>query len=535
MSLLPFESKNLQNYFKTGNFSTGNFLYGVLQSGQPYRRAIVYYDRLDIMVMRANYDQFPSGDREVHCHWDPLGLDNTEPIARWGDVVSGKRANQMCVGEWDRVANTQTLYCGDTTTNQFYILDLATWVVDDSVNQMNFLWWFGAGGSGGAIGGWDENNGALANFVIFETWGYAIRGVAQVKHTDSNIYRGLAQIDLATGKATLLDVPTFYTSSPAALFEAPEFNGDSFSLGVPQFVADDDSLPAAPKGRLFLYQGEYLGDGAVPNSDNRVYLKVIDWNPLGVAPAEGTPNRVHLREILMTKMDFIQQQVFGTNPNSAGDAVDGGTPSTKRAKHFYHPPSRTVITFFDWKITTNENERGIVRHSIVPELDQMEPATAQSEVETNKTVVFKARGMGDLGEPVAGITATWSLARRSTIAEALDTSAAPAFNIVAHFPIDPDTLVVEYLGTPLTEGVDYSVVESTGTITWMGAHSPPATSGYTATYRHSTVSATPPHGSLLQETSETDTDGIAETRVQYPDDDDLAGDRDRITASMSDD
>lgn len=533
MSLKAIESKSLEVFFREGSFSPGNYTYAAGISGTPYANAICYYDRLDIIVARGFQNLFPAGDQEIHFHFDPLGLDNTSPVSRQGNVVSGKRANMFCVGEWDRLANTQVLYCGNTTDKEFFNLDLATWVLDDAVNMWPFNWHIGAGGSGGAVGGWDETGAALGDFVFFETWGYAVRGVASVKHTDTNVYKGLALIDLTDGKATLLDVPTWYTAFPAALFEAPEFNGDSFSLGRPQFVPDDDSLPAAPKGMLMLGQSEYLGDGAVPNSDNRAYMKIIDWNPLGVAPAEGTPNRVHLREILMTKLDFIQQQAFGTNINSAGDAVDGGSPSAQNVPSMYHPASRTFITFIDWKWTTFENERGFVRHSIVPELDQLEPPTQQSEVETNKTVTWKARAMGDLGEGVGGVTGAWSLARRSTIEEVLDTAAAPAFNIVAHPPIDDDTLVVEYLGTPLTEGVDYTVVESTGTITWAGGHSPPNPSGYTATYLHSTVSATPPHGTLLQESSETDTDGICETRVQYADDDELAGDRDRITVSVT--
>ena len=534
MSLKAVESKSLESFFRGGSFSPGAYTYGVQLSAEPYLRAIAYYDRLDGIVMQGKQWLDPAPAQEIHLIFDPLGDDNTSPVSRQGDVIGGKRAGQMCVGEWDRVANTQTLYVGDTTANEFYDLDLATWVLDDSTNLWGFNWHVGAGGSGSAIGGWDELNSALGNFVFFETWGYAIRGCAQVKHTDSSIYRGLAQIDLATNKATLLDVPTFYTSFPAALFETTTFNGDSFSLGVPQFAADDDSVPAAPKGRLFLFSGEYLGDGAVPNSDNRVYMKVIDFNPLGVSPAPGTPNRIHLRETLMTKLDFIQQQLFGTNPNSLGDANDGGTPTPQRLKQFFHPPTRTIITYCDWKWSTFENERGIVRHSLTPELYQMEPPTAQEEVETNKTVTFKSRGMGDLADPLAGITATWALARRSTVNEPLDTSGSPVSNFVAHPPIDPDSLVVKQDGTPLSPPGDYTVNEATGEITWAGAH-PVGGSVYTASYGHSTVSATPPNGTLLQETSETDEYGFAETRVQYPDDDELAGDRDRITATMSDD
>lgn len=534
MSLKPIESKLLNNYFKTGNFSTGHYLYAAGINAAPYARAVGYYDRLDCIICHGEYNQYPSPDREIHYRFDPLGFDNTGPVAAWGDVASGKRANMFCVGEWDRVGNSQIIYCGNNTLNQFFTMDPNTWFVDESTNQWPFLWYTGGGGVG-SMGGWDDN-GAQGNFVFFETWGYAIRGAARVQHTDTNLYRGLALIDLSTAKATLLDVPTYYTTFPAALFEAPEFNGDSFTLGVPQFVPDDDSLPAAPKGRLFLYQGDYLGDGAVPDSNNRVYFKVVEFNPLGVAPAPGTPNRVHLREILFSRMNFIQQQPFGTNPNSAGDATQGGTPSIYRTKHFYHSPTRTIITFFDWNLLNYENQRGIVRHSIVPEVDSVEPVTPQTEVETNKSVVFLTRALGDIADPVAGVNATWSLARRSTVDEVLDTSGAPVSNVVAHPPMDEGTCVVKYQGTPLTEGVDYSVVEATGTITWMGSHSPPAASGYTASYLHSTVSATPAHGTLLQATSETDEDGFAETRVQYADEDfDDGRERDRLTVTISDD
>ncbi|MCP4869269.1 MAG: hypothetical protein GY898_11185, partial [Proteobacteria bacterium] len=393
----------------------------------------------------------------------------------------------------------------------------------------------GGGGGTGVIGGW--TNGQRSNFVIFESLGYAIAGCIQARHTDNVVYIGMCSIDLTTGKATFIDVPTHFTNFPAALFEAPPFNGEQFNLGVPQFVLDDDSVPAAPKGQMFLFQSDYLGDSVPPYLDvpSHVYVKVLDWNPLGVAPAEGTPNRVHLRETLMSVIHYISFQAFGTNLNSTGAADDGGSPSARRIKPMYHQPTRTIITYNDMKWGIYDNQRGIVRHSITPELYQLEPPTAQTEVETNKTSVFKARAMGDLGEGVAGITGTWSLARRSTIDEALDTSGAPAFNVVAHPPIDPDILEVKLNGTPLVDGVDYTVVFSTGTITWIGPQSPPAASGYTASYRHSTVSAQPPHGTLLQETTETDTEGFCESRVQYPDDDELAGDRDRITVSITDD
>lgn len=536
MSLKRLESKSLKSYFNSGPvFSAGDWFAAQQHAGDSPEGAIVYYDRLDVMLLRGL--QVKTGtDIELNMQWDPLGIDNTAPLARWEAIIGGRRPSRMAVGEWDREANTQNVYAGQEPPNEIWPFDMATLNMTDPGASL-FPWNWTYGPSEASIGGWTEGSAgdfAHGNFVWFETWGYAIRGAARVRHTDNNLYRGLALIKISDGKATLLDVPTVFTTAPRALFEAPEFNGETFTLGNPQFVPDDDTLPAAPKGRLFLFSQEYIGDGVVANSNDHKYLKVIDWNPLDVSPAPGTPNRVHLREILMTRINYIQIQAFGTNPNSLGDFAVSG-PAVYKLKAFYHPPTRTILMHNDTMYVFNQNDRGIVRHAITPELYQMEPPTQQEEVETNKSVTFKARGMGDIADPVAGITTNWALERRSTIEEQLDTSGAPVSNFVAHPPIDPDSLIVEYNGTPLTLTTDYTVNETTGEITWQGTHSPPAASGYTATYGHSTVGAQPPHGSLLQETSETDEEGIAETRVQYPDDDELAGDLDYLTATMSDD
>lgn len=539
MSLKPIESKDLSTFFRTGAFTEGHYFYSVSQSQPPYKRAIGYYDRLDALYLQMKINKDPASHTEVHAAFDPLGLDNESPVSRYGLVQGGERSSMFCVGEWDKLANTQHLYGGSDPPNQFRSMDPVTFLFEPLGPpwRFPFLWWYGGGGTG-VIGGWQNGGGASGNWVFFETWGYALHGCTQVRHTDNVVYRGMALVDLATAKATLLDVPTFYTSFPGALFEAPEFNGESFALGLPQFAGDDDSVPAAPKGEIFLFSVDYLGDAVPPYLDvpSHVYIKVIDWNPLGVAAAPGTPSRVHLRETLMTQMHFLSHQAFGTNLNSLGAADDGGSPSVRQLKHFYHPPTRTIVTFNDMKWSTFDNQRGIVRHSITPLLAVMEPPTAQSEVETNKTVVFKAKGLGDLNDPVAGIDALWSLARRSTVDEILDTSLGPVANIVAHPPMDEGSCVVKYLGVPLVETTDYNVVEATGTITWAGTHAPPNPTGYTASYLHSTVSATPAHGTLLQAVSETDEDGTAETRVQYGDETwDDGRERDRITVEMSDD
>lgn len=73
--------------------------------------------------------------------------------------------------------------------------------------------------------------------------------------------------------------------------------------------------------------------------------------------------------------------------------------------------------------------------------------------------------------------------------EALNTAGFPATSTVANIPIDPafNLVVVDDQGATLIEDTDYTVVRSTGVITWLGAE-PTAESGYTASYFYSGVS-----------------------------------------------
>lgn len=533
MSLSPIESVQLNSYFKTGNFSGGGWHHFTTIGGKP-AFGFIYVDRVDAFVGRMQQEgPLLTGTAQ----FDPLFLDNTSALAKFGQTAVPD-VSYLAVGEWDQAAGIQNLYGGPNVSSaEFWPIDQATLVHTD-IGSSLWPFYFDHGPSTASIGGWDNGPAASteSGVVFFETWGYAVR-IAQVRHTDNNLYRGLCQVDLITGDATLIDVPVVFTSTPAALFEAFSFQGDDFNLDAPQFVPDDDSVPAAPKGRLFLSSSEFLSDlGDVDNTDWRQYMKIIEWNPLGVSPAPGNSTRVHLREVTMTRLNFIERQAFGTNPNSLGTKITSGTPiADGELRTRFHPPSRTFVTLND-HYDADEEERGFVRHSLAPALAEVQTPTALQEVETARTIRFRSRALGDIGDFIGGVPATWSIERRSTIGETFDTSGAPAFVDVANPPIDTGTLVFYYNGTPLTITTDYTVNEGTGRITGAGAHAPLNTSGYTADYEHKTVAGvTPAHGTLLQQSSRSDELGIAETQVQYPDDDDLALDFDRITCEMTDD
>jgi hypothetical protein len=534
MSLAPIESVQLNSYFQGGNFSTGawHFFQGPI-SGPP-NFGHFYYDRLDAFVAALGRDV--SDPAEGLTYFDPLFVDNTSPQFFFANSTT---PSFIAVGYWDKVAGTQPLYAGPNVSSaEFWPIDTATLVFTDIGSSLWPFFWDGGGGGIGVVGGWDDGPTAQteSDFVFFETWGYAL-SVKRVKHTDGNLYRGLAQIDLATGSAVLLDTAAYFATAPGALFESFKFQGDAFTLTGLQFVPDDDSQPAAPKGRLFMSSADFLSVlGNVSNADWRQYMKVIDWNPLGATAQPGSANRVHLRQTLLTRLNFFERQAFGTNLNSLGDTVPPGSGSANGLLFTrFHPPTRTFVTINEHGTAGTIHERGYVRTSLSPELAQVLTPTQLTDVRTARRVRFRTSALGDIGDPIGGLPATWSLARGSTIEEAFDTSANPASVFVANDPIDTGTLVFSKDGTPLTLTTDYTVNEGTGEITGAGAHAPLQASGYTASYRHTTNPATPAHGTLITTTSRTDELGNAETQVDYADDDDLVEDRDLLTVSITDD
>lgn len=531
MSLTPIESVQLNSYFQTGNFSTGSYYHFKVPISGPPLNGFVYYDRLGAFIASGN--QVGPALTGI-LQFDPLFLDNTSSLAKFVTNTPNS-PDHIGVGEWNRLDATQPLYGGPNVgSSEIWPIDQSTLVMTDIGSSLYPFFWDVSSIPLGTIGGWDEGPAATtrSDTVFMETWGYAIR-VARVRHTDGNLYRGLCQVDLMTGAATLLDVPAVYTTSPAALFETYEFQGDTFNLDGLQFVPDDDSVPAAPKGRVFMHSSVFLSNaGNVNATDARKYLKIIEWNPLGVTATPGNSSRVHLREQLLTRLNFIERQAFGTNPNSLG--ISAAAPVANGLQRVrFHPPTRTFVTIDDHAGAAIE-ERGYVRHTLAPALAEVQPPTALTEVETAKTVRFRSRALGDIGDVVGGIPATWTLVRRSTVDEALDTVGLPATSTVENAPIDTGSLVVEKDDVPLTITTDYTVVEATGVITWAGSH-PSAESGYTASYRHTATDATPAHGVLLQQTSRTDELGLAETRIRYEDDDGLVDQLDYLTCEMSDD
>lgn len=463
--------------------------------------------------------------------WDPLVIDASGPASGYIDNGTINRKTIFALGYWDKVNNTQRIYGAVNSGNNdlaevnaagssFDLTELAGgWPFHPAAAGLEASTGIGSGTVGSRFFGQGE-------MVIFEEWGFGLLTNISVKHTDlANYDNVLAIVDLSTGLSTIsTDFPVSYTSDTPHQFENPSIFGNSFVLDHIQFLPDEDSTPTAPKGQLYFSTIDTQNDLASGNNVF-VYVRFNDFNPTGKSPAPGTPNRVHGRETLLSRFTVVQN----TEPESGGI----GDTTTHQAVTHFHVPTQRLMTFY--KKPGADADYVLVTHSLAPVLDQVtEPTARQSPVEVGRTHIFEISATGDLGEPIPNLSFDWTLRRASTFEEALDTSTQPATNTVANPPIDPSgQLDVRFLGTLLTEGVDYTVNRTTGVITWAGTHSPPATAGYTVTYAHSATPVSPPHGKLLNSNSRTDLTGRAIARVQIPDDSDLEGQIDFIDRTQS--
>lgn len=501
------------------------------------KRSTFWYPRLNRFYSTARND--PSADDFLW--WDPNLLDSSSPASGYVNNGAIVRSTIFCLGVWDQVANTQRIY-GAINTGNSDLIELNSAGASFDLNQLAGGWPFHPAAAGlvastgiasGTIGARFTGQGIM---VIFEEWGYALHTDVSVRHTDGSAYaRVLAKVDLSTGSSTIeQNFPISYDVTPHA-FQNPTAFGNEFGFSYIQFVPDEDSTGAAPKGMLYFGTNDSdvnqnLRTGTNPGALTKVYVRFNDFNPTGKSAAPGTPNRVHGREVLFSRFEVIEQ----TEPESGGIGVNSTAFIHETVPHF-HVPSQTIKLWYDTHVGGG-NDSVHVQYSLAPGLDAISAPTARSLTETGRTVTFEVTASGDLGEPVAGISVDWTLKRGSTFEEILNTLAQDPTNTLANVPLDDDGLLeVRYLGTLLTITTDYTIVRSTGVITWAGAHSPPNTSGYTVTYAHRATAAltTPSHGSLLNSNSKTDTDGRAVARVKYADNEDLVGMIDDLDATQS--
>lgn len=346
----------------------------------------------------------------------------------------------------------------------------------------------------------------------------------------------LVWVDLSTADVVgnLQNTPGLVTSDASQPFSEAPIATLTFGWNVFQFQPDPDSTAGAPKGELFMQSD---GNLQIPGSvePRAVFVKVIDFNPFNVAAQPGNPVRVHERVRLLNALEFDDDPMFGVS--GANNAVDG----VRAFRPGFHAPTQRFFLLLSSESSTpgtnaaGQTFVGYWARSVDP-TDVTAPV-ARDVPRTNDIVEFEAFAVDNIASGVAGAVVDWSLVRNSTELEALTiTGGIGTTSTVANGPIDTDSagdevLVVIADSTTLVEGVDYSVVASTGVITWLTDQS--GATLVTATYEHRATDATPAHGTLLTQQSTSDEDGRVATQVQYPDDDGLVGTLDRLIATLA--
>lgn len=308
----------------------------------------------------------------------------------------------------------------------------------------------------------------------------------------------------------------------------PEIGGDAFDWQPIVFYADPDATLARPKGLLQVTSIEELATGGVL----RYYVRLFEFNPFDVAPASGQATRVHGRIRLTSRALVNYQPPFGV----AGQ--DNINNPQANYSIIYDGVRNRFVTILTNSLDpdpypTDTNNQTVGIFAPQAEVSVVTNPAARDVPRTNDIARFEAGAFGDLGEPIAGVTVDWTLTRRSTEGEVLDASTFPGSSQLDNFPVDEDSggnaiLTIVSDGVELVETTDYTVNTATGVVTWVTDQS--GASLVTATYEHRTAGDTPAHGTLLTASSQTDTDGLAETQVFYEDDDSLVGKLDHLDA-----
>ena len=517
-------------------FTTGNYpSHGGMVTTSPgftLGMAILwYYDRLDFFSCDWGWGGSPADVTNEYVRWDPLLQNNTGSVFDSSSVPVDLR---VAVGQWDRGANEQKVYTFDTSVGTGF--DEISPLSPNNVLVTDV--WPTVGGlqHRGALISTDAGYYDLATeggWVIFEGWGFAFNPLVRLRHTDLVQYNDVpVLVDLATGAAALVvddEGDPLFTAygTQSHQFAEPSLFGQAVNFAKVQFVPDDSSTNAAPKGRVFMFASG--ADSPSDSTMHRYWVKVIDWNPLNVA---GTPSRTHLRTRLLSAADFLKS-AGGT----FGGVFDSGTTTSRFM--FYHPRTNRIIQYSSQVASTlGAGESKFLFVSATPNVFVLTDPSPQEEVVTGKTVSFSTDALGSLDEQIGGVSLSFTLQKVSSVDEVLTiVPSTPGQTVVVAQgvmnPTDPNLspVIVKKNGTALTLTTHYTLNRAAGQIIFV-APEPVDGNIYTATYRHFSVPAAVPHGTLLNSQATTDVNGAAVCRVRYAEEDPVPDRWDRLDATQ---
>lgn len=547
MSLRVTRNRQCTTYFDGGNFvpdggDTPIYLQhrGVSINGW----ALLYLDRLQLAQSR--YTQFTGPAGQHVCRWDPLLLDNTSTgIGPFANLDLGNYDDYI-VGDYEPVTGSQRLFRThfDPTTpreiREVLYADPEQDINSDVFSNFGSTGPRGSGPASSAVEGWWDISDGDAQMILWPEWGKAlILGVdeTRVGGVLRNAGKVMTLVDLATGEAETYyhaavdgEFYSEWITNPPSSGQTGELYGEpltQFTQG--QFLPDPDSLHLAPKGRLLIW------DDCSNGSNTRIYFMVIDWNPFGV---QGTPNRVHLRQRLLSRAVITPNSNPPSYPDPPNNEVNG---PAGRTLFFYEPQARRISTVYHPAYSPVPSVRtpgdmNLIQWSEIPEVNVVtKPAVVGGQVTTNKVALFQSEVLGDLGEVIVGADANFTLTRAATYGELLTqpTVGTPTVS-VDNPPIDRevDFAFAVYLdGTPLTPGVDYTdPANGDSSITFLTF----VVGIYTVDYAHTGNTVAPAVGTLLNTTAQSDGNGRVFCRAQYADDASLEALIDRLDIQVTD-
>ncbi len=487
------------------------------------RQDFFYYDRLDYFWFAWSNSGLSINEQSIRV--DPLFQQNTGTLfspmvgvpnfpRTLPDSVGPTNANSVAPGEWNSRTNEQKVYpyTGFAGANFGHFAE-STNPLTFAISDQNPFPNVGSSESrnGSGIGDPGYYTSPSGNWRFFESWGFAFCSNVRVYDSQGAAVDNVAAlVDLASGNATIVDTPVRYSSSPTNQFQSTALFGQEVNFQYCQFVQDDNQIPSQPRGAMYLFSNWTTN----PDDSNqfRVWVKIVDWNPFNL---RGTPSRVHLRERLLSAVDLVKGSPALLN------GVHETGPSRERPM-LYHPRTNRII------VPSSDNQTGVLTANQVkfvfvsptPAVTEITEPFSTEVIASGKTVTFAVEALGSLGEQIGGVDFRATLRQTSTVGESLAVTPAAGETVSlarSVYPLEPGISPVTVVkdGVRLSEGVEYDVNRSAGTITF---NAPEPTDGiYTVSYQHlnTTVPGGGTNASLLNVFSTSGVDGLGIFRVAF--------------------
>lgn len=555
-----------------GSFTGGSRIVGCYDGS--VQGGMVYHAGLDRLIALGRTNSNAAGARITPFYkLDPFLLDANPPNSDFEHVHPSTDPEAILLGQYNPATGLQSAYtkiAGETMV----VADFATMTIggaaaftgpngDFSVIGSDLLPTAEGGWSGSPVANpvrmlvWEGLTNGIPNETIAQGSGVYPDGLALVAVNGTlngnSLNSVFAWVDLRTRRMVgilgagdngglVSGEPTAFPlevdSNPAGpQYEGP-IAGEEFVWGVCAFYPDGDSSFALPKGRIYFCTHAELPsvNNSVPGDEQRIYIRFTDFNPFGVSASSGQPTRVHGRVDLTTRIVMPinppfdlsgQRRMVNANANQpAFDPIRGRFVICIGSQDVNQPPL----------LADNDCTFGF--YSQAPEPVIATGPAAQSVPRTAAVTEFRSTVVGDIGELIGGATVNWTLTRRSTRLETLTvTGGIGTTSTVDNPPISDavpsiaeGTLQVFADGVLLAETTDYTVVLSTGVITWVTDQS--GASLVQASYEHRETDAEPAFGTLLSDSSQSDQNGLASTQVRYPDQDSIVGELDYLKSEI---